>query len=158
MAALGILLVYAIYGLIFLTGIILGWKIFTASTTKKKTWFAVGSLVCFTFLGFKILTYNHYYKEDELEFVGTYHLIKYPNCDSCEAILKEDNSFTVISTKTINKDKILEVGNWHFVAEGDFLGVYMDKKEKELLGSGRFDYSYYIDRNNKLIQAPKIGP
>lgn len=47
-----------------------------------------------------------------------------------------------MSYKTMDKNKILEKGNWHYVAEGDFLGVYMDKKESELLGSNRFDYSY----------------
>ena len=66
MAALGILVVYAIFGLIFLTAIVSGWKIFTAPTTKKKMWFAVGSFACFTFLGLKILTYNHYRKEMNL--------------------------------------------------------------------------------------------
>jgi len=158
MAALGILIAYIIYGLIALTGLFFGWKIFTSKTTWRKILFIIGCLSCFTLLTFITFRNKQDNKEASLQFVGTYNLIKYPNCDSCKAILDSDNSFVVVSYKTNDKDTILEKGSWHYVAEGDFLGVYMDKDENELLGSGRFDYSYYIDRHNKLIEAPKIGP
>jgi hypothetical protein len=158
MAALGILIAYIIYGLIALTGLFFGWKIFTSKTTWRKILFIIGCLSCFTLLTFITFRNKQDNKEASLQFVGTYNLIKYPNCDSCKAILDSDNSFVVVSYKTNDKDTILEKGSWHYVAEGDFLGVYMDKNENELLGSGRFDYSYYIDSHNKFIEAPKIGP
>ncbi len=158
MAALGILIAYIIYGIIALAGLFFGWKIFTSKTTWRKILFTIGCLSCFALLAFITFSNKQYNKEASLQFVGTYNLIKYPNCDSCKAILKNDNSFIVISYQSDDKGKIVEKGNWHYVAEGDFLGVYMDKSENALLGSGRFDYSHYIDSHNKFIEAPKIGP
>jgi len=158
MAALGILIAYIIYGLIALAGLFFGWKIFTSKTTWRKILFIIGCLSCFALLAFITFRNKEDNKEASLQFVGTYNLIKYPNCDSCKAIIKNDNSFIVISYQADDKGKIVEKGNWHYVAEGDFLGVYMDKDENALLGSGRFDYSYYIDSHNKFIEAPKIGP
>jgi len=158
MAALGILIAYISYGVIALTGVFFGWKIFTSKTTWRKILFSIGCLFCFALIAFMTFSNKEDNKAASLQFVGTYNLIKYPNCDSCKAILNSDNSFVVISYKTNGKDNILEKGSWHYVAEGDFLGVYMDKDEDKLLGLGRFDYSYYINRHNKLIEAPKIGP
>ena len=114
--------------------------------------------VCFTLLAFMIFRKKKDNREASLQFVGTYNLIKYQNYDSCKAILNSDNTFVVIAYTTNDKDTILEKGIWHYVAEGDFLGVYMDNDENSLLGSGRFDYSYYIDRHSKRIEAPILGP
>jgi len=146
------------YGSIIILGLFLGWKVFTSKNILNKCLFAIGGLVCFLFIGLTLFTGKRDLKLEGQQFVGTYQLTKYPNCDSCEAILKGDNSFLVISTKTQDEGKVLEKGNWHYVAEGDFLGVYMDKEEKELLGSYRFEYSYYINPQNKVIEAPKMGP
>jgi hypothetical protein len=157
MTALGILLAYFFCAFLVLAGLVLGWKIFTTKTLLKKTTYTFSGLLCFFLLGYILVTNKKYHNASELQFVGTYYLTKYPNFDSCEALLKEDNSFVIKSYRAKDNGNILETGNWHFVAEGDFLGVYMDKKENELLGSNRFEYSYHIDQNNKVINAPVIG-
>lgn len=90
-------------------------------------------------------------KQMEQEHVGTYLLKNYPNCDLCIAILNKDNTFQVM-----DKHIILENGEWHFEAGCDFLIVYLNNK-KDQLGSGRFDYSYFIDRSGKKIQAAQVG-
>lgn len=155
MTAAGILILYIIYGIIILGGLFFVWKIFISKTIWRKILFTIYSISCLALLVFMESRKKANNKRASLKFVGTYNLTKYPNCDSCKAILKDNNSFQVISYKT--KDTILEKGSWHYVAYGDFLGVFMDKNEKTMLGSGRFDYSYYYDRHNRLIKKT-VGP
>nr|WP_288836285.1 hypothetical protein [uncultured Flavobacterium sp.] len=146
MAALGVLFTYILYAVVLLSGIFFGFKIFGSKRTIERVIFSILCLSCFGLLALMTVQKKDDEKEESLKFAGTYNLTKYPNCDSCKAILRSDNSFEIISYKTNGKDTVLEKGSWHFVSEGDFIGVYMDVNETYLLGSGRFDYSSYIDR------------
>ena len=86
------------------------------------------------------------YKESQLQYVGTYDLTNYPNCDSCVLTFKEDNTY-----KVTDKSKIIETGDWYYDFGADYFIVYINKK-KDRLGDGRFKYQ---NSNNNFDKATK---
>lgn len=158
MVAFSILFVLFVYAIVIVSAIFCVWKATKSNQVSNRIIYSIGAVLCVCLLGLLIFNKKHPCEECDHQWIGTYYLTKYPDCDSCVAILKEDHTFTILSNKKSNLYRVLEKGNWHFVQEYDFLGLYMDKEEQEMLGYNRFTYSYHIDYKGKRIDAPLTGP
>jgi len=134
MNGLGELIVIVIYLILGISAVLCLLKIIISKKNVVKLFYA-GGLILSVYLFISFLTNNiKNHRQSELEYVRTYYLSDYPNCDSCELILKDNNAYTVI-----NDAKILESGNWHYESGGDYWIVYLNDQEEQL-GSGRFKY------------------
>jgi hypothetical protein len=148
MWALGELISDIIYWMILCGGIVSLILIIILKGFSKKAISAVSCLLC----GALFLFISKEAKSDErrkqLEHVGTYYLTNYPNCDSCIAVLKDDNKYEVKEY-----EQTIEKGNWRFEGGGDYLIVYMNNDSSEL-GSGRFQFNKFKDTNNVIYDSP----
>ncbi len=144
---------YLYYCMLITAGIAFGILALRTKSLLRKILCFISSIVFFLLFGRQRYNDESGHRKWELENVGTYYLTDYPGCDSCRAMLNEDNSYRVIK-----KDgSLLEKGDWHFESGGDYLIVYMNSKRDEL-GNGRFQYSFFVDRQNKRYESPKVGP
>jgi hypothetical protein len=148
MSALGELIGAIIYWIIILGGLVsLILAIILKGILKKAVTAAICSL-CIVLILLIPKKRKSDYRRSQLEHVGTYYLTNYPNCDSCIAILKDDNMYEVKQNKNI-----IESGNWHFEMGGDYLIVYMNNDSGQL-GSGRFQFDKFKDTNNVIYNSP----
>lgn len=140
MSAISELIIYIIYGIFLIGGIsflVLAWL---ATTNKLKIiyfLFGIISIICFTGI---LLSSRNALRKSELDYVGTYDLDNYPNCQNCILELKENNTFIV---QNQNDNIVLEKGDWHYESGGDYIIVYING-ESDQLGSGKFSYSNLI--------------
>lgn len=110
----------------------------------KTAWRLRSSYKSLTFLLFGILAilmipyckseFASMRRKAELEYVGRYCLISYPNCKTCTLDLKKENTYTVK-----NGDTLIENGKWHFESGQDFWIVYIGDHGQ--LGSGEYLYT-----------------
>lgn len=108
-------------------------------TAKKsyKPWTLFCSILCcFLFFSYKSC-FDKAYQQSQLNHVGFYYLIQYPNCDSCILELKEDMTYEIR-----NKGRIIEKSNWHYESGGDYWITWLDNDKKQL-GSGDYAYEHY---------------
>src|SRR5687767_14915479 len=119
MAALGTLIIYGLYALLIIAAVLLTRLAFIAKFGRRKFLYIFLAIASFALLIFLVINQQLNHRKSELEYVGTYYLTSYPNCQSCKLILKENNSYQVISAKTI-----IEEGNWHYESGGDYFIVY----------------------------------
>ena len=143
MSGTGELFVWLIYVFLFANGFIFLWLGFVSKRKFLKLIYAAISVSFFVLLVLYIYHLKSGHRQSELEYVGAYRLTDYPNCDTCIAILKENNSFDILKGHTI-----IETGNWHYESGGDYFIVYIGE-EKEQLGSGRFKYEHYKNKFNQ---------
>ena len=148
MWALGELIREIIYWTIILGGLISLILIFVARKTFYKVISATICFVCIILFLFSEHNAKINYNQSQLEHVGTYYLIDYPNCDSCTVVLKKNNMYDVMQ-----ENKVVESGNWHFKSGGDYLIVYMND-DKDQLGAGRFQFDKFKDTNNIIYDTP----
>jgi hypothetical protein len=148
MSALGELISKIIYWIIILGGLVSLILAIILKGISKKAISAVICLLCIILILFISKKIKTDYRRMQLKHVGTYYLTKYPNCDSCIAILKDDNMYEVKQNK-----KTFESGNWHFEMGGDYLIVYMNNDSGKL-GSGRFQFDKFKDTNNVIYNSP----
>ncbi|CAN5546654.1 hypothetical protein BH11BAC3_BH11BAC3_22330 [soil metagenome] len=136
------------YGFIYVL-LALGFLIFLSASVfvkRRKIMYFVWSVV-FASLFYIYHTNNkNTYKISQLQYVGSYDLTNYPNCDSCILIFKEDNTYNVTKNS-----KIIESGDWHYDFGADYFIVYINQ-EKERLGHGRFKYQ---NANNPFDKTTK---
>ena len=128
--AMAELLIYLIF-LILAFGAI---KLALIYIKKRKIIHLIISIILVSVFFFFLWCIKEGQREQQLEYVGSYHLKHYPNCKYCILTLKEGNTYEVK-----NGSKILEVGDWHYDSGGDAFIVYMNK-DKDRLGDGRFEY------------------
>ena len=152
MAGLGELIRYLFFGLLIFSAIVFGISAVKAKSARNRILFLWSCITCLLFLWCIQDDGKLNNRCVALEYVGTYLLTNYPNCDSCRAILDED-SFRIINLN----DSTIEKGNWHFESGQDYLIVYLNGKNDQL-GYGRFQYSYFIDWQNKRHKSPTLGP
>src|SRR3569833_2611328 len=138
MSALGELLILVAYVVLIVTGFILAVKIFTAKKAFAKICFAAGSVFFFMFVLWLIVGTRTARRAAELERAGTYHLTSYPNCNSCKAVLLEDNTYIIL-----NRDSVLAKGDWHFEMGGDYLIIYLNG-ENDQMGNGDYQYDSFV--------------
>jgi len=137
MSALGELLIYIIYGalvLFFLSRLSLA--IFHKRKKSKNVYGVLALISVVSLLYFSRVQKKNRRANEEAN-VGKYHLSNYPNCPSCNVILKEDNTFEIVDSM-----KVLEKGDWSYESGGDFWIVYLDKR-KDQLGSGIYKYDSF---------------
>ncbi len=135
LGAFGELLTFILYFILLIPVFILSINFVIRFKRKENIsrillWMLISSIP-FTFF---IYTQYNSQKESELNYVGIYNLIEYPNCNDCKLILNRNNTFTVTSNK-----KQFEKGKWRFRTGSDYWIV--DIGEYGQLGSGKFKYS-----------------
>jgi hypothetical protein len=136
MSAFGALLIYAVY---FVLGIFCLVFLVLTFTGGRKTRVVTGTATIFFGLSLFIFKscQSHKYEENQLSKVGLYYLTQYPGCASCVMELKEHQIYEVTSN-----GKIIESGDWHYEAGGDYWITFLDHDEYQL-GSGKFAYGQY---------------
>ena len=139
MSAIGELIVVIIYVFLAVVALLCLLKIITSKGKMNKLLylivFGISTALFTMYLTFR--SNNH--RTSELNYVGTYSLTRYPNCNACKLLLKENNLYEVIKGT-----KVMETGEWHFESGGDYWIVYMNDKNDQL-GNERFTYSGYTN-------------
>lgn len=141
------LIMLIVYACLIVAGTLFGAKAFRAKTNFARTAWATGSVIFFAFFSWMVVSKTNAKRNAELERAGTYHLTAYPNCNSCKAVLHEDNTYDIIT-----RDSILAKGNWHFAMGGDYLIIYLNG-EKNQMGNGDYQYDSFIHRQGKVFKS-----
>ena len=130
--------IFLIYcSLVFFTGLFTFLYFFRPLNWKGYRAFAGLAVFCLVAL---IVFWVYQYRvkrAEDMEQVGTYYLLNYPNCDSCRVKLHANYTFEVTDNK-----KIYERGEWFYQSGADYWGVYLN--EGYQLGSGIYEYRRYI--------------
>jgi hypothetical protein len=134
MGALGILILYFFYGIIILIGLFFLKLAFASNFKLLRITYSLLALCSFASLTFCFYLQWQKHRKEELQYVGTYYLTEYPNCPTCVAVLKRNNTY-----KVLDGENEIEKGNWRFESGGDYFILYMDN-DKYQLGSGKFSY------------------
>lgn len=143
MSGLGELLVFMLYALLGSSAIICILMIIASNSKLLKLLYFIGFIAgaALFFLYYNYKSNSH--RASELEYVGTYYLTDFPNCNSCKVVLKADNTYEVRK-----EAYVIETGDWHYESGGDYWIVYMNNKDDQL-GSGRFAYKEQNELKNE---------
>ena len=126
------ILIYLILGVCFINFIIGAFYSKTHKKLFRKLLFSTIALLLVVFL--LQCEKSH---DSDFEHLGTYRLIKYPNCDSCKLILLIDNKF-----KVVNGNNLVESGIWEQEESSDFDIVYLNNGKNQL-GIGIYEFTNF---------------
>jgi len=146
MAALGELIIVCTYIALFLLALVFLLKTISAYKKGKMIMPIIGLVI--SSLVLIIFSYSQYmnHRSSEMEKVGVYYLISYPNCATCILELKKDNTYSVKK-----EENILEKGAWYFKSGGDYWITFIGDFGQ--LGNGKYRYNYKetIENYNEKI-------
>ncbi len=136
MAAAGDLFIFGIY---ILTAVPLIWgliRLFRNRRAPGARLFATLALASIPLIAWSAWMY-YVRQSNQLDRVGSYQLVAFPDCDPCVLTLSPDNSYVVTEG-----DKAVEQGTWEDENGGDYWAVRIG--ESGQLGSGKYTYSTFL--------------
>jgi hypothetical protein len=140
MAAIGIVVLYFIYGVLGLLTLLGVRRWYKADSSFKKTLSLLQAGCSMGLLVFMVGRGFYQHSKEENSYIGAYPLTAYPDCLTCILYLMPNKHYEVRQGSVIKQQ-----GPWYYESGGDYWIVHLESDGQ--LGFGRYAYDYEARKN-----------